>query len=135
VPRWTVFAALLVLGACTTPQSKQFSPPERVRLTDGSEAVEAGTVAAEDGAVRIEMREFFFHPTIVTAPPGSALTVTLVNAGENVHNFEIASEGIDLTLAEGDRETVEVRVPASGGLTFACKFHLPRAMRGEVRAA
>jgi len=129
-----VLVLALALVGCSTPQEpSQFSPPERVRLSDGSEGVDRGEATAIDGRIQIRMVEFAFEPTVVIAPPGSALEIELVNAGENVHNFEIAAQGIDRTLAARVRETVSIAVPESGSVVFECKFHLPRAMRGEVR--
>lgn len=127
--------AALVLVACASPEEEAaFSRPGLVRLTDGSEAVDRGEAEATGGAVTIRMAEFSFEPTVIRAPAGSVVQVRLVNAGENVHGFEIAGQGIDRTLAERTEESVSVNVPQTGAVTFSCKFHLPRAMRGEFRA-
>jgi plastocyanin len=128
------FLLVLCLAGCSSPERSKFSPPERVRLSDGSEAVDRGEFVAELGTVEIRMVEFAFDPTVVFASAGSELQVELVNAGDNVHGFEVAAVGIDTTLAEGDRQTVTLAVPELGAVVFECKFHLPRAMRGEVRA-
>ncbi len=125
---------LIALVGCSTPDQREFSPPDRVRLSDGSEGVDRGEAEAIDGAIQIRMVEFAFEPTVVIAPGGSALEVELVNAGQNVHGFEVSALGIDTTLAEGARETVTIAVPENGAVVFECKFHLPRAMRGEIRA-
>jgi plastocyanin len=134
VRRIAALVLSIALAGCSTPDQREFSPPDRVRLSDGSEAVDRGEFEAELGTVQIRMVEFAFEPTVVTAPAGSELEVELVNAGDNVHGFEASAQGIDTTLAEGDRQTVSIAVPENGAVVFECKFHLPRAMRGEVRA-
>lgn len=127
-------AMLVLLAACSPGAEEDFTPADRITLSDGSAAVARGEVRAEGGAVTIEMGEFFFEPTVVVAPANEELEITLVNAGDNVHNFEVPERGIDLTFAEGDTETVTLRMPdAAQAMTFQCKFHLPRAMRGELR--
>ena len=137
--RRTVLAAaaalLLVAGCSSSADPASFVPDQRITLTDGSAAVDAGRATAAGGEIRIEMGEFSFSPTVISAPADTPLRITLVNGGDNVHNFEIARQEIDVTVAEGGREVVEVHVPAAGAVTFECKFHLPRAMRGEIRAA
>ncbi|MEX2457753.1 MAG: cupredoxin domain-containing protein [Actinomycetota bacterium] len=128
--------AVLALVACASPEEEAaFSRPPLITLTDGSQAVDRGEAEAAGGAVTIRMAEFSFQPTVIRAPAGSVVQVRLVNAGDNVHNFEIAEQGIDRTLAERTEESVSVTVPRAGAVTFSCKFHLPRAMRGEFRAA
>lgn len=132
-----VLAALVLAGAACTPdaqEAEQFSRPGLIRLADGSEAVDRGAATASDGAVEITMGEFFFEPTVVSARGGSTLEVRLVNLGQNVHNFEVRAGDVDVTIAENGTGLVSVRVPETGAVTFECKFHLPRAMRGEVRA-
>lgn len=124
--------AAVTLVACTAPTDSEFVRPATIRLSDGSEAVDRGTAEATGGRVTVTMGEFFFDPTVIRAPRGTALTIELVNAGRNVHNFEAGE--IDLTLAEGAREVATIEVPDQGGIVFACKFHLPRAMRGEIRS-
>ena len=126
-----VLLALIAAG-CAPSDTPDFSRPRTIALTDGSQAVDRGSADAED-AVTITMGEFFFEPTVIRAPAGSVLEIELVNAGDNVHNFE--GGGVDVTVAERDRDTVTVTVPGQGAFTFACKFHLPNHMRGEVRAA
>jgi plastocyanin len=126
-------ALILLAGACSPASETGFRRADRLELTDGSEAVDRGEAEVAE-AVTISMGEFFFEPTVITAPAGSELRVTLDNAGENVHAFEIAAQGIDLTLAESTTEVVTVEVPDRGAITFGCKFHLPEAMRGEIRA-
>ena len=103
-------------------------------LSDGTRAVDRGAAEATDGTITIETGEFFFSPTVISAPAGSELTVTVADTGQNVHNFRIASQPVDLTLAEGDTETAVVHVPETGAVTFECQFHLPTNMRGEIRA-
>ena len=127
-------AALVLVGCASSDGQDGFGRPALIRLTDGSEAVDRGEAEATGGAVTIRMAEFSFEPTVIRAPAGSVVQVSLVNAGNNVHNFEIADQGIDRTLAERSEESVSVTVPQTGAVTFSCKFHLPRAMRGEIRA-
>jgi plastocyanin len=131
--RGLLVVAVLSLVACSTPSDPTgFSRPGLIRLANGSEAVDRGTVTAS-GTVTVTMGEFFFEPTIIDAPAGTSLEITLVNGGDNVHDFE--SGEVDVTLAQGNRTKVTIHVPDAGAVVFECKFHLPRAMRGEVRAA
>jgi plastocyanin len=83
-----------------------------------------------------------FSPSIVQVEPGQVLKVTVFQSGglsaQFHHNFSIKSLGIDesLPIGKGNSATVTVTVPASGTLTFFCKYHAAAEEHaGEFRVA
>jgi plastocyanin len=93
-----------------------------------------GTATASGGSVSVSLGDFFFSPTFIDATPGSTLTVSLKNAGQNTHTFTIDGAGVDKQLSPGQTASVTVHVPASGDLNFFCRFHRGSGMQGAIIA-
>jgi plastocyanin len=105
-----------------------------VELSDGTRAADHGELRVTGSTAEVRMGEFFFEPTVLSAPAGTRLTLRLRNTGSNVHIFSMQPQDVNVTVAEGREETVEVTVPQDGAVTFECTIHLPAFMRGELRA-
>jgi plastocyanin len=81
--------------------------------------------------LELEADDFYFGPTYIKAAPGSTVKVTLMNEGSAKHTFTIDGAGIDQELEPEATATVGVTVPASGGLSFYCRFHRGQGMQGS----
>jgi plastocyanin len=51
-----------------------------------------------------------------------------------LHNITIPALGIDRDIQPKGKVQVDVTLPASGVLTFSCKFHGPLGMAGILKA-
>src|SRR5215208_5891212 len=65
-----------------------------------------GTGDAKDGAIDMEVDDFYFGPTFVKTTGGSKLKVELESEGDATHTFTIDSAGIDVTVKPGEKKTV-----------------------------
>ena len=128
-----VFALAAVLAACgsddTTPSAGGTSPGATTSPTPtindkGTLDVTAG------GKLTLEMDDRYFKPTYVKAKPGQSINVELENEGMLPHNFSITALSIDETVQPGTKKELTFALPASGDVTFFCKFHADDGMRG-----
>ena len=81
--------------------------------------------------LELEADDFYFGPTYIKAAPGSTVKVTLANEGSATHTFTIDGTDINQELEPEATATVDVTVPASGGLSFYCRFHRGQGMQGS----
>ena len=89
-----------------------------------------GTQNVSGDSVHLEADSFFFAPTCVRVSSGNAITVTVTNEGQALHNFTVKSLGIDKDVTGGQSITVQVKLPSSGVLPFICKYHVSSGMQG-----
>ncbi|MDQ1711838.1 MAG: hypothetical protein QOE45_1288 [Frankiaceae bacterium] len=83
----------------------------------------------------LELDDFYFNPTFIKAAPGTTVKVELRNESKTVHTFTIDTLKIDKTLQPGAEIDVPVALPASGALTFYCRFHRGQGMQGALYGA
>jgi plastocyanin len=76
---------------------------------------------------------FYFKPTVLTGTANRSITLEVRNEGTAQHNFSIDSQRLDVTIAPGASEEVEVTFPASGTVEFYCSFHRSLGMVGELK--
>ena len=134
-------AALACLAAVGCAKDKNFST---VRQSPGASSSSAtgsapvalsgtvndhGTKEAGD-EVKVEQDDFYFGPTFIKAKPGATVKVELENEGANPHTFTIDGTNVDVTVAPGKKQSVEVPLPSSGAVRFYCKFHASQGMQG-----
>jgi plastocyanin len=86
----------------------------------------------DDTAVELEVDDFYFAPTYVKAAPSQTIQVELENEGDASHTFTIDERSIDEELEPGASRTVTVELPASGVLTYYCRFHRGQGMQGAL---
>ena len=106
-----------------------------IHLADGQRATDGGRadVSAATTTV-VELVEYAFQPAVLTGRPGQRLTITLSNQGNALHDFRLASQHLDVNAEQAVPVTVTVTFPASGAVTFECRYHLLQHMRGELVA-
>jgi plastocyanin len=89
-----------------------------------------GVADLEGDSLEMEVDDFYFGPTFVKVEGSGTATIELENEGDAQHTFTIEGQDIDVTLAPGDSEEVDVELPESGHLEFICRFHSGSGMRG-----
>ena len=126
-----VAAALLMgllLAACGGDDSSSSTPKLSGSVND------KGTQTVSGSTLKLEADDFYFKPTFIDAKPGTKLTVTIENEGQNTHTFTIDSAKVDEEMSPGKDATVTVTVPSSGNLNFYCRFHRGQGMQGAIVA-
>ncbi len=100
---------------------------------DGKEANDHGRkdVSGQD-ETEFELDDFYFGPTVLVGTPGQTITLEAQNEGDNAHTFTIEGGDVDEEIQPGKSATIEVTFPDSGTLTFECRFHEERGMRGGL---
>ncbi|HEX7166737.1 MAG TPA: cupredoxin domain-containing protein [Acidimicrobiales bacterium] len=71
-----------------------------------------------------------FSPTYVKAAPGAKVRVRLENRGDRPHTFTIADPKVDVEVEPAGSTEVEVQLPSTGVVRFACRFHQSSGMQG-----
>ncbi len=100
-----------------------------------------GTSAGTSGAalpgateVRVTATEFALRPAEIVLPAGTAVNVTLLNAGALPHDLTVPALGIRIVAAGGQTQTVGLRDLAAGSYAAYCSVsgHEAAGMRATV---
>lgn len=90
-----------------------------------------GTVSTSGNQITIEANDFFFGPTCVTGVPSGAVTLTVHNAGQALHNVSIPTLNIDEDVSPGQTITIHAHM-GNRPLVFFCKYHKGVGMYGAL---
>ena len=82
--------------------------------------------------LELEADDYYFSPTFLRGKPGQKLTLLVESEARTLHNLSISSLGIDKDIPPKGKVQLEVTFPASGVLTFTCKFHGGLGMNGQL---
>ena len=83
--------------------------------------------------LELEADDYYFGPTFLRGNPGQKLTLIIENEVATLHNITIPALGIDKDIPPKGKVQLDVTFPASGVLTFSCKFHGPLGMAGMLK--
>ena len=83
--------------------------------------------------LEMEADDYYFGPTFLRGNPGQKLTLMIENEVSTLHNITIPALGIDQDILPKGKVRLDVIFPASGVVTFSCKFHGPRGMAGMLK--
>jgi plastocyanin len=107
---------------------------------DGSTA--APTVPAEETAAsgdggaaaaeQVNMIDFGFEPSSLSATAGEEVTLELTNSGELPHTFTIDGLVDSMEVPAGESATISFTPSEAGTLTFFCTIHGAATMSGEL---
>ena len=137
-------AALITLAACSSSSS---AAAPASGSSSGSNKITIGSDQANDhgtqdatGKTTFEIEAdnddgFYFNPTILTGSANQSITLEIKNEGTVPHNFSIESLNVNVTIAPGSSQEVQVTFPASGTTEFFCSFHRSQGMAGELQIA
>ena len=81
--------------------------------------------------LELEADDYYFSPTFLRGKPGQKLTLVVESEGSMLHNISIPELGIDKDVPPKGKIQVDVTFPASGVLSFSCKFHGALGMNGQ----
>lgn len=84
--------------------------------------------------VKMEADDYYFGPTFLHGKPGQRVKLRIENESGTLHNITIAGQQIDRDILPKQTIEVDVMLPASGPLTFSCKFHGALGMNGQLAA-
>ena len=122
----------LLLAGCAGDEEEEGSGPASPPVSLAGTTNDHGTKAAS-GRMEVELDDFYFGPTFITATAGQEITLELHNEGDAPHTFTSTELGnIDEELAPGERRTVKVTAPASGSALITCRFHRGQGMQGAL---
>jgi len=131
--------ALLTVAAAGCGGGSKSATSESAGSGDGGGQVSAAGVQANNhgtkgvsGETKIELDDYYFSPTILKGKGGQQIALELENGGSVEHSFTIDSQGIDKVIAPGGTAKVTVTLPASGSVSFYCKFHKASGMAGAL---
>src|SRR5262245_42703068 len=127
----TVVAAMLALGivatACTSSTTTSAAPPASASPTPTTSPVPTSPAPAADvtgkSSFTMDTYDNCFSPNVLNGSANQKLSLTIENKGTATHTFTIQSEDVDVTLAPGTSQTVDVTFPKSGSTQFVCRFH------------
>ena len=130
-------AVLVVLGLAACGGGGKAESEKGVTTTIAGVAASNHGTADVSGQEEIELTldDKYFEPTLLKGKPGQKLTVGLGNEGTLEHTFTIDSESVDVDLKSGDKRKATVTFPASGTLSFYCRFHKSQGMAGGLEAS
>jgi len=139
--RTVIVAVLLALGALTTACTPSTSPgaatSSSATPTATTSPIPTSPAPPADvtgkSAFTIDTYDNFFSPNTLNGSAGQKLNLTITNLGAATHTFTISSEGVDVLLAPGTSQTVEVTFPKSGSTQFVCRFHESMGMVGQLQ--
>ena len=83
--------------------------------------------------LELEADDYYFGPTFLRGNPGQKLTLMIENEVATLHNITIPALGIDKDIPPKGKVQLDVTFPASGVVTFSCKFHGPLGMAGALK--
>ena len=92
------------------------------------------TVSAEDkvGALEVEIKDFDFSPTALTASAGQGATVVVKNNDFPVHTFTIEELDISVTVVSGAEKLVELPALTAGTYQYTCEVEGHQDMTGTL---
>jgi len=85
-------------------------------------------------SLEIEADNFYFEPTVLKGSAGQKLTVTIKNDTGTEHNFSVDAQSLDKDLDGNKAQTINVTLPASGTISFFCKYHRGQGMAGGLQS-
>jgi plastocyanin len=107
------------------------TPPGAAAAVEGFNNHGAETV--RENEVRVEAGDFYFMPTFIRGQPGQQVRLEVTNSSRTLHNITFDG-GSDTDIRAGEDVEVTISFPASGVLTFYCKYHSSIGMRGQLLA-
>ena len=133
-----VAGVLLILAAAGCGSSSSGSSGTTTESSGGGQKTIAGLKANDHGTktvtkeTEVELDDYYFEPTVIQGKAGQKVTLELKNEGKVEHSFVVDAQNIDKTLSPGEDAKVTVTIPASGAVSFYCKFHKSEGMAGAL---
>jgi plastocyanin len=81
--------------------------------------------------VTITARDNEFDPKSYNVEAGTPIRLTVINAGQNVHEVEVKDLLPETKLLAGQSRTIDIPAQQPGTHTLYCEIHQDAGMRGE----
>jgi plastocyanin len=91
-----------------------------------------GSSGGGGGGTEVEMVDFGYEPRTLSARAGQAVSLTVVNEGDQPHTFTIAGLVDSGRVEAGQSKSVSFTPTQAGTLTFFCTIHGQASMSGTV---
>jgi plastocyanin len=91
---------------------------------------ENATAGPAESEVTINVKDNVFDPGTVTVPAGTAVKVTFVNQGQNVHEVEIKGLVAETKLQPGQNRSFTI-TPTQQTYKMYCEIHEDQGMVGQ----
>ena len=137
-----VFAAMLAAGlvGCGKEEAKPAPKADAAPAEPTVTVTIAGVAYTDHGSrdisalrvVKMEADDYYFGPTFLRGKPGQRVRLRIENESGTLHNITIAGQQVDRDILPKQTIEVDVTMPASGAVTFTCKFHGPLGMNGQL---
>ena len=95
-------------------------------------SLETVSAAASAGAVRVDIKEFDFHPTDLKLLAGTPVKIKVRNSDIPVHTFTVEGLGIDHTIVSGSEKLIEFASLAPGTYELKCAVPGHEDMEGKL---
>lgn len=130
---WLIDELRPIEGASVTGDATPASPTGVAPATPVASPTDSGWSPFTGESVTIASRDIFFVPDTITIPADTPVTLALPNEGQAPHNFSIDELGIDIDIAPGDTQNVDMNAPA-GTYEFYCDIpgHRQAGMVGTL---
>lgn len=125
-------AGMLMLATACSSSSSTTSAGVGATSTSPTATAEAPTDVTGKATFEVEVDSFYFAPSALDGSAGQQITLTLKNESSTTHTFTIDDQNVDVTLAPGAEEQVDVTFPQSGSALFYCRFHKTSGMTGTL---
>jgi YVTN family beta-propeller protein len=125
--------ATAAAGSSTPPAAAPGKKSKTVTMSGVTYADHGTKDVRKLSKLELEADDYYFGPTFLRGNPGQKLTLMMENEASTLHNITIPSLGIDKDIPPKGKVRVDVTFPASGVLTFSCKFHGPLGMAGMLK--
>ncbi|MCA1823959.1 MAG: cupredoxin domain-containing protein [Mycobacteriales bacterium] len=102
---------------------------------DGGSATPSTATSGSGAAlptVKLEASDFKFSPNPLTFTKGKAVTISLHNSGNSIHNFQSLDFKLDRDVAAGKTVTFTFTPIAAGTFEYVCKYHTAQGMKGNI---
>jgi YVTN family beta-propeller protein len=125
--------ATAAAGSSTPPAAAPGKKSKTVTMSGVTYADHGTKDVRKLSKLELEADDYYFGPTFLRGNPGQKLTLMMENEASTLHNITIPSLGIDKDIPPKGKVRVDITFPASGVLTFSCKFHGPLGMAGMLK--
>jgi plastocyanin len=119
-------ASVGLLAGCTKTQTTTNT------ITPQTNQASVETRPANSGGLTVTLDEYSFAPKIIEVAPGGSLTLT--NAGNMAHTFNVADLGISEEVGAGETKSITVPNNKLGTFTVTCTVagHEALGMTGQI---
>jgi plastocyanin len=116
----------------STPVASPAASPQASLVMATPESRSGPAILFVAGEITIEISDEGFSPDYFASAVGRDITITIMNAGSRPHNFTMEKLDIDIDLAPGESETVQVDPPDLGTYLYTSSAPGDEGMSGTM---